>query len=152
MQTNLPDFLFEELHCEDLEDLMLCDLNDKSTTKYFTTSDFIEYPLIINSYNPKAAIENNTNNNKNNSTTLIINSLLDIVNLTWYCNRGIIVLTHPLAAPSSSNRLCLCPPAYYGDRCQYQSDRLNVFLSIYKPTAFEGSLVFKILIFLLDDQ
>ncbi|CAF1586906.1 unnamed protein product, partial [Didymodactylos carnosus] len=152
MQANLPDFIFEELHCKDLEDLMLCDLNDKSTTKYFTTSDFIEYPLIINSYNPKAAIEHNTNNNKNNSTTLIINSLLDIANLTWYCNRGIIVLTHPLASPSSSNRLCLCPPSYYGDRCQYQSDRLNVFLSIYKPTAFEGSLVFKILIFLLDDQ
>ncbi|CAF4433604.1 unnamed protein product, partial [Didymodactylos carnosus] len=82
MQANLPDFIFEELHCKDLEDLMLCDLNDKSTTKYFTTSDFIEYPLIINSYNPKAAIEHNTNNNKNNSTTLIINSLLDIANLT----------------------------------------------------------------------
>ena len=45
--------------------------------------------------------------------------------LTAYrCNRGIGVLS------IDNQTVCFCPPQYYGDRCQYQNDRLSVLLHL----------------------
>ena len=44
----------------------------------------------------------------------------------YWCNRGLGVL-------STSNRstvLCFCPPQYYGDKCEFHSDRLSVVLHL----------------------
>ncbi|CAF0990486.1 unnamed protein product, partial [Didymodactylos carnosus] len=37
----------------------------------------------------------------------------------FYCNRGVYIL-------SSAGVRCFCPPSYYGDKCQFYSDRLTV--------------------------
>ncbi|CAF1373289.1 unnamed protein product [Adineta steineri] len=37
--------------------------------------------------------------------------------IVWFCNRGIVILERNV-------RRCLCPPSYYGEQCQYQSQRV----------------------------
>ncbi|CAF1314306.1 unnamed protein product [Rotaria sordida] len=49
------------------------------------------------------------------------NSLLYAI--SFMCNRGIAVF-------EQNNISCLCPPSYYGDRCQYFSDRLTIIVQI----------------------
>ncbi|CAF1525356.1 unnamed protein product, partial [Didymodactylos carnosus] len=53
------------------------------------------------------------------------------------CHRGIPI-------ESKEGNRCLCPPSYYGDLCQYQSERLTIYLQIetssdddYHETAFK---------------
>jgi len=41
-----------------------------------------------------------------------------------HCNRGLYVL-HWLGNNQTTHK-CLCPPSYYGDRCQYQNQRVSL--------------------------
>ncbi|CAF1248081.1 unnamed protein product [Didymodactylos carnosus] len=45
----------------------------------------------------------------------------------WYCNRSIIVNFKQYI---NTKRECLCPPSYYGERCQYQSRRLTIIFKL----------------------
>ncbi|CAF3166647.1 unnamed protein product, partial [Rotaria sp. Silwood2] len=63
---------------------------------------------------------------------------------TWRCNRGI-----PIQA-KYSKLICLCPPSYYGDRCQYQNQRVSLTLQLQAVADFR--MVFTIVIILIDDE
>ena len=73
--------------------------------------------------------------------------------LTRYrCNRGLGILSY------NDSIVCFCPPQYYGDFCEYHSDRLLVLLhlnltqSIYTPDT-DPTIVIKLLVlFLFEDQ
>ncbi|CAF1683889.1 unnamed protein product [Rotaria magnacalcarata] len=41
----------------------------------------------------------------------------------WLCNRGILIYYG-----KNESEQCLCPPSYYGDRCQYQNQRVSLTL------------------------
>ncbi|CAF1312799.1 unnamed protein product [Rotaria sordida] len=46
--------------------------------------------------------------------------------VAWFCNRGITISR----TDRFSNKIflaCLCPPSYYGNQCQYYSDRITIF-------------------------
>ena len=43
------------------------------------------------------------------------------------CNRGITVI-------EMNEIRCFCPPSYYGDRCQFFSDRLSVIAHLDRKT------------------
>ncbi len=60
----------------------------------------------------------------------------------WTCNRGIPInsLTHE----NVSRLLCLCPPSYYGDRCQYQNQRVSLTLQIRLTSDWRNTFVFLI--------
>jgi hypothetical protein len=66
----------------------------------------------------------------------------------FWCNRGVAVLLF------TGSIVCLCPPQYYGDNCQYHSDRLTVLVhlnlsqSIYDEFTNPATLL-KLLIILL---
>lgn len=49
-------------------------------------------------------------------------------NWSWRCNRGLYV-RHLLDGVNFSYK-CLCPPSYYGDQCQYQSQRVSLTISL----------------------
>jgi hypothetical protein len=62
----------------------------------------------------------------------------------WMCNRGI------LAWKNSSNNnqrqiQCFCPPSYYGEWCQWMSDRLTIFTHFEDQTKSISKGVIKIL-------
>ncbi|CAF1426236.1 unnamed protein product [Didymodactylos carnosus] len=70
------------------------------------------------------------------------------MNLIWYCNRGILIETHNI-----SDFKCFCPPTYYGDRCQYQSERLTLYMQIQtSSSSFNRSSVFRFIIYLFNDR
>ena len=54
-----------------------------------------------------------------------------------YCNHGLPVLVR--LAPTLFRTRCFCPPDYYGDRCQYQSQRISVTLQV-RPSAKKRSV------------
>ena len=66
----------------------------------------------------------------------------------WICNRGI-----PLRArmnDNTSERLCLCPPSYYGYRCQYQNQRVDLILHVRLTSDWQHTFVF--LMTLVDNE
>ncbi|CAM2709396.1 unnamed protein product [Rotaria socialis] len=67
--------------------------------------------------------------------------------LSWYCNRG---LTLRLRSEYENNeRICMCPPSYYGDLCQYQNERVSLTLGLVRA---ERRNVYVIVIMLIDEE
>ncbi|CAF1198072.1 unnamed protein product, partial [Didymodactylos carnosus] len=66
---------------------------------------------------------------------------------SWYCNRGILILFE-----NNKTIKCLCPPSYFGDRCQWQNQRISLTLQlIYRSTTFFMP-VYQVIIMIIDEQ
>ena len=76
---------------------------------------------------------------------------IEIRNLSmiWHCNRGILIYRWNESL-NNSQLSCLCPPAYYGNLCQYQNQRVSLTIQI--QVTFEWRILFVILITLRDDE
>ncbi|CAF1137687.1 unnamed protein product [Didymodactylos carnosus] len=61
------------------------------------------------------------------------------ISMLYYCNRGIFVFG------VNETQICLCPPSYYGDKCQYQSERLSVYLGVETTIKYDTN-IYKLLI------
>ena len=66
----------------------------------------------------------------------------------WWCNRGVPIRIHINA--NSSELTCLCPPSYYGNRCQYQNQRVSITLQIRASSNWRNTFI--VLITLIDDK
>jgi hypothetical protein len=62
----------------------------------------------------------------------------------WYCNRGLVMINHN----SSNNRECICPPSYYGHRCEYQNQRISLTLRL---TSNDRYATYAVVSMLMDD-
>ncbi|CAF1398734.1 unnamed protein product [Adineta steineri] len=125
--------------CRGKEDELLCDLIDiPKREKQFGIDE--EY------FNPYPSIEKNYSNDiielKKNFKVLSLNDL-SAVFFGWHCHRGVLIR-------SGDSYQCLCSPAYYGSRCEYESDRLSVILQLHTPSLINRHQIFQIVIFLLD--
>jgi hypothetical protein len=65
----------------------------------------------------------------------------------WICNRGILVFVG-----IEKNEQCLCPPSYYGDRCQFQNQRVSLTLQFSKECAPICYGVYGIVLTLVDND
>lgn len=65
----------------------------------------------------------------------------------WLCNRGILVYVG-----IEKEEHCLCPPSYYGHRCQFQSQRISLTLQFERVCAPDCRGVFAVIINLLDND
>ncbi|CAF1192108.1 unnamed protein product [Adineta ricciae] len=63
-----------------------------------------------------------------------------------YCNRGIMIEKQSKNITSFD---CLCSASYYGDRCQYQSQRVSLSLQLTSTSRYE---TYAVVILLVDDQ
>ncbi|UJR07367.1 hypothetical protein I4U23_011653 [Adineta vaga] len=64
------------------------------------------------------------------------------------CNYGVHVY-HRFGINNNYNSLCFCPPTYYGDRCQYQNQRVSLTLvlaTVNQPT------IYTIMVTLMEDD
>ena len=66
----------------------------------------------------------------------------------WWCHRGIPI--HTRMYGNTSTLYCLCPPSYYGDRCQHQNQRVSLTLKV--RTVSDWRSVFIFLITLIDNE
>ena len=65
----------------------------------------------------------------------------------YHCNRGIYV-----EVGRQLNDQCFCPWSYYGDQCQYQSQRVSLTLQFKGYSGQERAKVFAVVIFLVGDR
>ncbi|CAF1074452.1 unnamed protein product [Adineta steineri] len=65
----------------------------------------------------------------------------------WYCHRGILVL-HSV----NQTKKCLCPPSYFGSRCQWQSQRISFTFQLVSLQAAFTNSVFQVVIMLIDKE
>ena len=78
------------------------------------------------------------------STTL--NNKIDF-RRAWTCNRGILVYVG-----TEYMELCLCPPSYYGNQCQFQSQRVSLTVKFRKECAPNCDGVYSIVLMLVDQN
>ncbi|CAF1397452.1 unnamed protein product, partial [Didymodactylos carnosus] len=134
--------------CDDAEDELFCDLIDfrQLPSSVDLKNDFNQYPFrdemvfLTVSDQSHEQLENNmifpsNLNNMYANPSYIAN--------TYYCNRGFVFKSR-----DDTGDVCLCPPSYYGDRCEYQSERLTVYLQAEIAKRL-GHVVFKLLICLI---
>ena len=68
--------------------------------------------------------------------------------LISFCHRGIAVSSdgdHQIKA-------CLCPPNYFGDRCQWQNQRISLTLQFIWRSTTSTTVIFQAMIMLIDDE
>jgi hypothetical protein len=53
---------------------------------------------------------------------------------------------------TENNYHCFCPPSYYGDHCQFQSQRVSLTLGMRKICAPDCTAVFGLLVTLFDNE
>ncbi|UJR19774.1 hypothetical protein I4U23_022908 [Adineta vaga] len=123
--TCLPDLTRcnQKIDCIDAEDEWACDF------KYYI----------------EQAIPNRFQNTGFNSikhlTFLSVNNTV-----LWSCHRGILVYD------TNMDHHCLCPPSYYGSKCQYQSERLTVSFNMDIVSAIKIQSIYQLVFYLLDEQ
>jgi hypothetical protein len=59
------------------------------------------------------------------------------VNYSWFCNFGLPVYS----IDESTIKKCLCPASFYGERCQYQSNRLMLIYRIDVPQYLDNQMI-----------
>ncbi|CAF4997041.1 unnamed protein product, partial [Rotaria sp. Silwood1] len=65
-----------------------------------------------------------------------------------YCNRGIGVRSLKVKG-NSKVIMCLCPPYYYGDKCEFQNKRVTVLIKIIGK--YSENIIFQLLVRLFDE-
>ena len=121
-----------QLECPFAEDEYMCDYESTflatpipyRKTKRFSQGtkanvlQFSPYPVDANI----TRVDSHSITEKSNTPSSSSSSLLS----PYWCNRGLGVLM----SPKTDSIVCFCPPQYYGDKCEYHSDRLSVVLHL----------------------
>ena len=68
----------------------------------------------------------------------------------FFCHRGLDAYALDVSNITLYKRVCFCPPAYYGNQCQYQSDRVS--LTLHVRSSIHRQAVFIFSLTLRDDQ
>ena len=146
------------LDCEYGEDEYMCDLRNLSRGAINRPYREVKELRVRNTkrivqfeYFPLDTNRTQLNETKND----IINNLPSFSNATtiaYVCNRGIGVYLF------NGSAVCLCPPQYFGDHCQFHNDRVTVFfhLNVSQSSYVEDNdqnIVVKLLVlFLCENQ
>ncbi|CAF1373254.1 unnamed protein product [Adineta steineri] len=118
---------------------LVCNLDEsrKVTKLYFRLGKSSDHLLISDSHLTR---DIHSDPSLNRQTNIGIN-----YHLVWYCNRGILV-----QIDSRAEKKCLCPPSYYGNRCEFQSERISLTIQFKRSIAAEWNTIFNILCLLID--
>jgi hypothetical protein len=112
---------------------------------YFVIHNMPTYPrqLIDNTTSVPSPIENKTK-------TLIRTDMIDITYVDlWRCNRGISIQVR-MNNDDRLKLLCLCPPSYYGDECQFENQRVSLTVQIRATSDWRS--IFILFITLIDNE
>ncbi|CAF4123734.1 unnamed protein product, partial [Rotaria sordida] len=67
--------------------------------------------------------------------------------LSSYCHRGIGVLYGV-----NETKICLCPPNYFGNQCQWQNQRISLTLQFLWRSTASITVIFQVIIMLIDEN
>ncbi|CAF4029208.1 unnamed protein product, partial [Rotaria sordida] len=134
--------------CQMNEHIWFCDLS----TVRFVHAD--ETSMSFERYPPKCQIIESNSIKNLDSKQLLKSSKrsspfkMTISSIVSLCNYGYPVRSSVL----NNSFFCFCPPSYYGDYCQYQSERLTVKLLVQPRYYMNPLTVFRLFIYLLDEN
>ena len=137
--------------CNDNDFDRLC---DECFDKKFTPCDFTDYRP--SKYPESKTVETAQ---KHSLSTMMISSSIHTIKQSssesnekaWFCNRGISVYVY--GTQQQQEEQCLCPPSYYGDRCQRQNERVSLTVKIRKENQYKTwSETFRFVVVLLADD
>ncbi|CAF4165072.1 unnamed protein product, partial [Adineta steineri] len=112
-----------------------------SYSYYFLTWNLGYFPPVIN----QIPLSSQPSINIKPKKPLEIKTSIELIE---YCNRGIVIFEG-----KSYEKKCLCPPSYYGDRCQWQNQRISLTLQIRPVGTLKNKIsVYDIFIYLIDEQ
>ena len=69
------------------------------------------------------------------------------ISLGSYCNRGVLIWFG-----LKKMKKCLCPPSYFGARCQWQNQRISLTLQLIFRSTVSRNVVLQVVIMLIDDD
>ncbi|CAF1197975.1 unnamed protein product [Adineta steineri] len=97
-------------------------------------------------YPPLYTIQNKSIKNQIHNKLITSSSVKDSTQ-SEICNSGLYVY-HRLGIDNYSS-ICFCPPNYYGDRCQYQNQRVSLTLTL---TTVRQPIIYAIVVMLIEDD
>jgi hypothetical protein len=116
-----------------------------SSSPFFKVTNHLIYPTNINrtvtvDFNASISAETiRTDESNYNLNRQLIDNQADI-----FCNRGF-----PIYSRYSQGIACLCSPAYFGNRCEYQSQRVSLTLEF---RTIQWRTLFTFVMMLIDDN
>ncbi|UJR24129.1 hypothetical protein I4U23_027095 [Adineta vaga] len=132
-------------------DKLLCSLADQYSQNTFGGRPNRYLTLRHAGYYPSPTTHNAPKSTENTNDKIILTHMhrkkVNIVDRIWLCNRGIHIFIN-----KKKENGCFCPPAYYGDRCQYQNQRVSLILKFMKELSLDRNSIFHIVIMLIDEK
>ncbi|CAF1497303.1 unnamed protein product [Adineta steineri] len=108
---------------------------------YFSTWNLGYFPPIIN----QISLSSQQSINIKPQKPLEIHTSIELIE---HCNRGIVIFEG-----KSFEKKCLCPPSYFGERCQWQNQRISLTFQIRPLGSHENKQsIYEIFIYLIDDE
>ena len=142
-QYNSP---YLTMRCKERENFIhleqiLCTFTDimKNSLVHFTLEGYTSYK----------SLKTDTNNELSMNSNRILSTKDNHDIKSWPCNRGLMIY-QILDENNNTRTVCFCPPAYYGDSCQYQNQRVSLTLQI--KSSFDFRTMFTVIITLRDDE
>ncbi|CAF0832608.1 unnamed protein product [Adineta ricciae] len=107
----------------------------------FSTWNLGYSPTVIN----KSSLLAQQSGNISAKKPLVVNTPKELIE---HCNRGLVIYEGKSYEPK-----CLCPPNYFGDRCQWQNQRVSLTLQLRALGPYGQKLTrFHVLIYLINDE
>jgi len=132
------------------EELSKCSEDVKSVFNRLSEDRKLQFPVhghfMLQPFVTQTLSLNSTTLPTDLSTYSIYNERFEIYR-TETCNRGILIYVGSQLKVS-----CLCPPSYFGDRCQYQNQRVSLTLQFSRICAPECQGTFGIIVTLIDQD
>ena len=102
------------------------------------------YPLTLTMNNVSST--RSTSNESDSKDTFQTNKIPS--EYAWWCHRGVPIRFR--INDNESELLCLCPPSYYGKRCQYQNQRVSLTVQIQATSDWQKTFLFSVT--LIDEE
>ncbi|CAF2108027.1 unnamed protein product [Rotaria magnacalcarata] len=112
----------------------LCNISDMGISEfvYFSLSDPLKPKIQIADSFPMVE-----------SRSVVPRSLSEF----FFCHRGLIIVV-----VGSNEPRCLCPPAFYGSRCEFQNQRVSLTLQFRKESSSTWYTIYQLVVFLLEND
>jgi hypothetical protein len=137
----------DEIFCKQILETSPCwDFNAHNRTReedFLCNIDGGRHPIV---HYFKLTSSSTANVENKQDTTLSVFDIPQGSDLAWECNRGLFLRQW---IDGKNSEICLCPPSYYGDECQYQNQRVSLTLSIF---ADDWSTTYILLVMLLTND
>jgi hypothetical protein len=111
----------------------------RAPLKYFLITNLPAYPDLSQSSVIESIVDNDSLLVTDSEFVVPMN-----LSISWYCNRGLRVR---MRNEINESFVCLCPPAYFGHTCEYQSQRVSLTARI--STAMQWKEVFAVVFTLI---